>query len=549
MIHPRSSFSSLRNECLSALRSLQSSLTKLDLPPVTSKTKISKFCFQKASLIFCTISSSYRLHNVRMEPLKVVVIDEAAQVKESELVIALQIRNLRHAILVGDECQLPGTIKSKLSEKAGFGRSLFERLSSLGHSKHLLNMQYRMHPSISQFPNANFYKKQILDAPNVLSKSYERCYLEGGMFGTYSFINILGGKEEVDDVGHSRRNMVEVAVTLKILQKLFQGWNGSEEKPSIGVISPYAAQVAAIDDELLKQKCGNRHKFTIKVKSVDGFQGGEEDIIIISTARSNESGVIGFLSDPRRVNVALTRARHCLWILGNERTLSKANSVWKALIRDAKHRHCFYTVNDDGDIDKHVITVKKELEQLDDLLNRASVRFKHARWKVTFSDHFRKSFEKLKPSHIKKLVVNVLLKLANGWRPKNIDVDLRCQSSSYVVKQSKVEGYYLLCSIDIVKDSMWTQYLKVWDILWEIPKIWSSSDAVVRYKNLNHDTKCSMNSAIGSSSYAANSGVCESLLSMKFYSLSCAKHLFSDHEGREVELPSEVDLALGQQLF
>lgn len=111
----------------------------------------------------------------------------------------------------------------QLSEEAGLGRSLFERLSSLGHSKHLLNEQYRMHPEISRFPNSKFYLSQILDAPNVRSKSYKRCYLNGTMFGPYSFINIRGGREELVEVGHSRRNMVEVSVALKLVQKLFEG--------------------------------------------------------------------------------------------------------------------------------------------------------------------------------------------------------------------------------------------------------------------------------------------------------------------------------------
>ncbi|XP_073025717.1 uncharacterized protein [Primulina eburnea] len=569
MVCPHSSFEHLRNECLSALRSIQSSLTKLSLPPVKSKRKISDFCFQKASLLFCTTSSSYRLHEVNMEPLNVVVIDEAAQVKESESVIALQIRNVRHAILVGDQLQLPALMHSKISEEAGFGKSLFERLSSLGQSTHLLNIQYRMHPSISQFPNSNFYDNQISDAPSVQNESYQRCYLPGRMFGPYSFINILGGKEQVNHVGHSKRNMVEVEVVLKILQKLFQAWSGSKEKPSIGVISPYAAQVAAID-QTLKQNCRNRHRFQVKVKSIDGFQGGEEDIIIISTVRSNESGSIGFLSNLQRINVALTRARHCLWILGDERTLCQAQSVWKALIVDAKRRHCFYTWKDDRDIDKTVRTATKELEELDDMI------FKNTRWKVTFSDNFRKSFAKLKSSRIKELVVRKLLKLANGWRPKNIEVDLRCKSSSCVVKQFKVEGYYILCSIGIMKDSIWTQFLRVWDILppeeipkllkpldiifamqtddfiyrckekriegnLEVPKVWSSSDVVVRFKNLD-GTECSMDSAIDSRSYVQNSVLSESFLLMKFYSLSSGsiKHLLSDHEGGEAEFPFEV---------
>lgn len=111
----------------------------------------------------------------------------------------------------------------QLSEEAGFGRSLFERLSSMGNPKHLLNVQYRMHPSISWFPNSNFYQNQILDGPNVQGKNYERSYLQGKMFGPYSFINVRGGREELDDVGVSKRNMVEVAVIVNLVQKLHKG--------------------------------------------------------------------------------------------------------------------------------------------------------------------------------------------------------------------------------------------------------------------------------------------------------------------------------------
>lgn len=111
----------------------------------------------------------------------------------------------------------------QVSEEAGFGRSLFERLSSLGHSRHLLNIQYRMHPTISQFPNSRFYNKQICDAPDVKHKAYEKRYLPGRCFGPYSFINVPLGKEEMDDVGHSRRNMIEVALVMRIVHNLYKG--------------------------------------------------------------------------------------------------------------------------------------------------------------------------------------------------------------------------------------------------------------------------------------------------------------------------------------
>lgn len=93
----------------------------------------------------------------------------------------------------------------------------------MGHPKYLLDVQYRMDPSISLFPNSKFYQNQILDGANVQKKSYKRCYLQGQMFGPYSFINVRGGREELDDAGVSRRNMVEVAVVVKLVHKLIKG--------------------------------------------------------------------------------------------------------------------------------------------------------------------------------------------------------------------------------------------------------------------------------------------------------------------------------------
>lgn len=212
-----------RCKCIRLSTELRLSLGDLKLPTTLSKAAIRDLCFQNASLFFCTASSSYKFHKVSVDPLDLLVIDEAAQLKECESAIPLQIRGINHAVLIGDECQLPAMVNSKVSEEAGYGRSLFERLSFLGHEKHLLDIQYRMHPSISAFPNSKFYHNQIFDAPNVKKKSYTKNYLLGPMFGPYSFINIFGCKEEVDDITHSRRNMVEVAVAVEVVRKLYKG--------------------------------------------------------------------------------------------------------------------------------------------------------------------------------------------------------------------------------------------------------------------------------------------------------------------------------------
>ncbi|PWA76942.1 uvrD-like Helicase, ATP-binding domain, P-loop containing nucleoside triphosphate hydrolase [Artemisia annua] len=581
--------------CLSSLRTLQISLEGLTLPCFSNKFAIKQFCFESASLIFCTTSSSYKLHAVNMEPLNIVVIDEAAQLKEAESTIPLQLPGVKHAILIGDECQLPSLVNSNVCIASGFGRSLFHRLSSLGHSKHLLNVQYRMHPSISFFPNWKFYHNQILDAQNVLSKSYEKRYLSGPMFGSYSFINVVGGREEKDDDGRSLRNMVEVAVVNKLVKNLYKALSNlflmnhiltfvsftfiacqdSKKKLTIGVISPYAAQVVSIQEKLA-HKYEKLDGFSVTVKSIDGFQGGEEDIVILSTVRSNSRGCIGFVSCPQRANVALTRARHCLWILGNERTLTTSESIWKDVVCDARNRHCLFDADADERLKMIVIAAMKELEQLDDLVNGNSVLFKHAKWKVLISDEFRRSFGKLTGSRFKKQVLNLLLKLSSGWRPKNRSVDLCCENSSQILKQFKVEGMYVICSIDIIKEVNYTQVLKVWDILaledipeltkrleniysaytddyisrcieiclvgnLDAPRTWPGSQEIIRFcylKDGEAESQESVNSG-GAITYVENSKVSESLLLMKFYSLShgVVSHLLS---GKEVDLPMQV---------
>ncbi|XP_031287022.1 uncharacterized protein LOC116145713 isoform X2 [Pistacia vera] len=556
-----------RSKCHFALKTLWVSLNELGLPKAVNKKSLKDFCFKKASLIFCTASSSHLLHNMVKEPLSFLVIDEAAQLKESESIMPMQLPGIKHAVLIGDEQQLPATVESNVSDEAGFGRSLFERLSSLGHPKHLLNTQYRMHPSISSFANSYFYQNQILDGPNVERKVYKKQYLPGKMFGSYSFINVVGGREEFDDIGHSRRNMVEVSVVLKILQKLYKACARSKLKLSIGIVSPYNAQVFAIQEKL-GRKYENRDGFCVKVKSIDGFQGGEEDIIIISTVRSNSGGSIGFMSKPQRINVAVTRARHCLWILGNERTLTRSESVWETLVLDAKDRKCFFHADEDKDLAKAILEFKSESDELDELLNVESILIRNQRWKVIFSDKFLKSFKKLTSYKARKSVIDLLLKLSSGWRPKIKNIDSICGSSLHIFKKFKINGLFIVCTIDIVKESSYIQVLKVWDILpseyvqilvkcldnmfvkytdkyinhckekclegnLEVPKTWAASSDIIRENTLaNNESGSDSNGVIfdGESCFK------------KFYTLSLGmvNHLLSDCDGRELDLPLEV---------
>ncbi|XP_068331779.1 uncharacterized protein [Pyrus communis] len=373
--------------------------------------------------------------------------------------------------------------------------------------------------------------------------------------------------------------LVSIELNISLLAfSLYAEWVGSKEKLSIGVVSPYAAQVVEVQEKLGK-KYDKLDGFAVKVKTVDGFQGGEEDIIIMSTVRSSKDQSLEFISKPQRINVSLTRARHCLWILGNERTLSNSESVWKALVLDAKIRQCFFNADEDKDLAKSILEVKKEFEQFDDLLNPDSLLFSSKIWKVLFSDIFLKSFKKLKSIRLKKSVLNLLLKLSGGWRPRKRNVETISGNSSAILRQYKVEGLYVVCSIDIVKEMKYIQVLKIWDILpledipklknrlesifnrytddfinrcnetcldgdLEVPNSWPPTLDIPRFKDLSNTEAESdlVGDTSDGRSYVENSQVNESLLLMKFYSLSSGvvNHLLSYREGRELDLPFEV---------
>ncbi|KAJ0785884.1 putative P-loop containing nucleoside triphosphate hydrolase, DNA2/NAM7 helicase, helicase [Helianthus annuus] len=395
-----------KTECLQALNDLRAASF---IPKSMNITKLKNFCLSNACLIFCTASSSIKLCIKGMTPIEMVLIDEAAQLKECESVIPLQLPGVRNAVLVGDERQLPPMVQSKICYDAKFGRSLFERLVLLGHRKHLLNVQYRMHPSISQFPNTEFYNGQILDGPNVIDKAREQRFLQEDMYGAYSFINVDSAKEEFDK-NHSTKNMVEVAVIAQIVANLFEG--------SCTLI------------------CGS----------------------------------VGFLSSRERANVALTRARHCLWIVGNKETMIKSGSVWNTLVYDAENRGCVFDAHEDKNLAQVIIQAMIEFANFGSLLKTDSIFFKEARWKVNFTNTFLERIAGISNPNVCKQVASLLVKLSSGWRQAK-----KNKSNSYnntramfdMLEIYNVDGHFhLVWSVDIVyENSLCVQVLKFWDIL------------------------------------------------------------------------------------
>ncbi|MFS8034318.1 putative P-loop containing nucleoside triphosphate hydrolase, DNA2/NAM7 helicase, helicase [Helianthus anomalus] len=457
-----------RTECLQSLKDLRAASI---VPKSMNEYKLKDFCLRNACLIFCTASSSIKLCGGDMTPIKMVLIDEAAQLKECESVIPLHLPGVRNAVLVGDERQLPAMVQSKICEDAKFGRSLFERLVLLGHQKHLLNVQYWMHPSISQFPNAEFYNGQILDGPNVIDKAREKRFLQEDMYGSYSFINVHSAKEEFNK-NHSTKNMVEVAVIAQIVANLFKESVSEKQKVTVGCISPYKTQVEAIQAKLGTKynQEANGWSFSVNVRSVDGFQGSEEDVIIFSTVRCNYRGSVGFLSSLERANVALTRARHCLWIVGNKETMVKSGSVWNTLVYDAENRGCVFDAHEDKNLAQVMVHAMVEFASFGSLLKTDSILFKEARWKINFTNTFLERIAGIRNPNVCKQVASLLVKLSSGWRQAK-----KNKSNSYNDTQAmfdmleiyNVDGHFhLVWSVDIVyENSLCVQVLKFWDIL------------------------------------------------------------------------------------
>ncbi|CAH8387863.1 unnamed protein product [Eruca vesicaria subsp. sativa] len=461
------------------------------LPGVSDRHLIKELCLGHACLLFSTASCSARLYTGL--PIHLLVIDEAAQLKECETAIPLLLPGIQHSILIGDEKQLPAMVESQIALEAGFGRSLFERLAILKHKKYLLNIQYRMHPSISIFPNREFYGMQIQDAPTVKQRKYTKQYLPGKMYGPYSFINIPHGEEQYGE-GRSLKNNAEVAVVSDIIANLLQVSERTKTRISVGVISPYKSQVLAIQEKIQETCRGDAGGlFSLKVRSVDGFQGGEEDIIIVSTVRSNGIGRVGFLTDRRRTNVLLTRARFCLWILGNEATMMNSKSVWRYLIQDARKRDCFHNAEEDESL-AHALTdtAKVEFIQLNDK-SRWKVMDEHCFvlflgfcsfrltlfcmfQQICFCDQFKKSVGEIKNPEMIRKIKSFLEKISQGWLHEEEEESERAS----LIKQSKIDDVLrLIWAVEIVKEEFeYIQVLKIRDVV-------TSSDAPEAVKRLN----------------------------------------------------------------
>ena len=291
---------------------LKSRATELEL-------RIRSSLFGEARVIASTLTGAAN-RVLEGEKYSTLFIDEAAQALEAVCWIA--IRKAGRVILAGDHCQLPPTVKSIMALKGGLGKTLMERIvENKPETVTLLKMQYRMNEQIMKFSSEWFYHGMVESAPTVS----HRGILDYDTPMMWIDTAECDGKEEFVGENFGRINRAEAELTLQTLQQYLEKIGKQrilEESIDVGIISPYRAQVQLLRKELRKREFFRPYRHLLTVNTVDGFQGQERDIILISLVRSNDGGDIGFLRDLRRMNVAITRARMKLIILGSSETMT-----------------------------------------------------------------------------------------------------------------------------------------------------------------------------------------------------------------------------------
>lgn len=291
-----------------------------------------KELLEAADVICCTCvgAGDPRLARLKFHSI---LIDESMQATEPECMVPV-VLGVKQLILVGDHCQLGPVVMCKKAARAGLSQSLFERLVVLGIRPFRLEVQYRMHPELSRFPSNFFYEGSLQNGVSAEERKLKIDFpwpiIERPMF----FL-VTQGQEEIAGSGTSYLNRTEAANVEKIATKFLRAGVKPEQ---IGVITPYEGQRAYLVQYMQYQ--GSLHSKLyqeIEIASVDAFQGREKDIIIMSCVRSNEHQGIGFLNDPRRLNVALTRAKYGIIIVGNPKVLSK-QPLWNHLLSFCKEQ-------------------------------------------------------------------------------------------------------------------------------------------------------------------------------------------------------------------
>ncbi|KAG6612686.1 uncharacterized protein IUM83_03410 [Phytophthora cinnamomi] len=289
-----------------------------------------------AHIVFTTLSSAGVAALDASARYDVLVVDEAAQAVELSTIIPMKFGS-KQCVLVGDPQQLSATVFSRNSGQSLYERSLFERLETCEHPVHMLRTQYRSHPMISDFPRNYFYDGKLQDGENVKGDAYVKPYHSlGSAFLPLVFWNLLSSREKATK-SVSRMNVGEAELAVNLYLTLKNSCPPDAIAGKVGMITPYSQQMEELRNRF-RRALGDRYDQEVEINTVDGFQGREKDIIILSTVRADPKAGVGFLNDIRRMNVALTRAKFACYVIGKENTL-RSSKPWSALLDHVYNKH------------------------------------------------------------------------------------------------------------------------------------------------------------------------------------------------------------------
>ena len=322
----RKAIRELRSQKKHRVDSYHQKLERLKERATELELRINAQLFGEARVIASTlVGSANRL--LDGQKFGTLFIDEAAQALEAACWIPM--RRVSRVILAGDHCQLPPTVKSFAALKAGLGKTLMERIvENKPEVVTLLKMQYRMNEEIMRFSSDWFYNNQVESAPEVRNRSILDFDIPMTWIDTSQFDGVEADLFKEEFVGESfgRINKAEAELTLLALENYFNKIGKErvlDERIDVGIISPYRTQVQYLRRQIKQKEFFKPYRSLISVNTVDGFQGQERDVVMISLVRANDEGQIGFLRDLRRMNVAITRARMKIIILGDASTMTR----------------------------------------------------------------------------------------------------------------------------------------------------------------------------------------------------------------------------------
>ena len=444
----RELFASVRTQLSNCSKLVQ----KLHLPP--KDYDMGNIILNTATLVFSTVSSGagQTLSDKRAD-FEVCIVDEATQLVEA-LTAQVFSPNLQCLVLAGDHCQLPATVISQIAKRRGYDRSLFDRLISNGYPNVLLDTQYRMHPEICAWPNKMFYGGKIQNGENVYSESHAREWNEN-----YPPVLVLDAAYGVErESSNTSMGTKSNELEEKMVRALVNDFRKMAKAPTtLGIISPYAGQVSNLKDLTSL----STETFAINVSTVDGCQGQEYDLVIFSAVRANERRSVGFLSDVRRLNVAITRPKFSLVVVCNVETVS-ADRTWRSFINHAQSSG--HIARESPIIQKVSQRYVAQMRNMDELLSPSGYLFEKCSWRISFTGEFKESLGK---SSKRPNVLLVLQTLGCGkWTDEENLISMSGKVRS-IIHVSRVDSALrLIWSVDVQRsvDSC-KQCIKVWDLV------------------------------------------------------------------------------------